>query len=139
MIKKYLAILMIAVATVTAFTGCKKYEEGPALSLLSKKSRLAGEWKLVKYLYNGAEQNLSGFTVNLTIEKGGSYTSSASFNNITSTETGTWEFNDDKTSVNFMSTNSSVADVHMILKLKSKELWTKQVSGSDTDEYHYEQ
>lgn len=139
MIKKYLAILMIAAVTAGSFTGCKKYEDGPALSLLSKKSRLAGDWTLVKWIYNGAEQNLSGFTVKYTIEKGGSYTATATFGNITSTETGTWEFNSDKTAVNFMSTNSSVADVHTILKLKNKEFWTKQVSGNDTDEYHYEQ
>lgn len=31
------------------FTSCKKYEEGPLLSLRTKNARLTGEWKLVSY------------------------------------------------------------------------------------------
>lgn len=38
-----------------AISGCKKYDEGPAISLRSKEKRLCQEWKLDKYLVNGED------------------------------------------------------------------------------------
>ena len=37
-----------AAITVLNFQSCKKYDDGPAFSLRSKKARLTGEWELVK-------------------------------------------------------------------------------------------
>jgi hypothetical protein len=38
-------IMLLFLATIL-FSSCKKYEEGPSFSLLSKKSRLKGVWEL---------------------------------------------------------------------------------------------
>jgi hypothetical protein len=42
----------IALAIIFAFaeTSCSKYEEGPLISLSSKKARLLGEWKVVEFM-----------------------------------------------------------------------------------------
>jgi hypothetical protein len=41
---------MFAVGTIIALSGCKKYEDGPGLSLSSKKSRVVANWKIKKWL-----------------------------------------------------------------------------------------
>ncbi|MBC7412368.1 MAG: hypothetical protein H7331_07930 [Bacteroidia bacterium] len=43
---KKLTLSVLALATVASITSCKKGEEDPTLSLTSRKSRFAGEWKL---------------------------------------------------------------------------------------------
>ena len=43
----YLTLLLLVVG------GCKKYDEGPAISLRSKESRLCREWKLDRIQLNG--------------------------------------------------------------------------------------
>ena len=41
-------LLAAAAITVLNFQSCSKYEDGPAFSLRTKKSRLVGDWELVK-------------------------------------------------------------------------------------------
>ncbi|HIA05317.1 MAG TPA: hypothetical protein EYN71_01140 [Flavobacteriales bacterium] len=43
--RNLLSVLSFFVITVLIFS-CKKYEEGPSFTLLTKKQRLAGEWNL---------------------------------------------------------------------------------------------
>ena len=43
--------LMFAVCTIIALSGCK-YEDGPGLSLRSKKARVAATWEFKKVRYN---------------------------------------------------------------------------------------
>ena len=38
-----------------AISGCKKYDEGPAISLRSKEARLCKEWKMDKLQLNGVD------------------------------------------------------------------------------------
>lgn len=47
--KKHIIFLLLGLIIIT---GCKKYEEGPALSLRSKEKRLCQEWNLDKFTYN---------------------------------------------------------------------------------------
>lgn len=47
--KNHIIYLLISVLILA---GCKKYEEGPALSLRSKEKRLCQEWNLDKFTYN---------------------------------------------------------------------------------------
>ena len=49
---KIVKLTALAVAGVLTFAACK-YEEGPKISLRSKRDRVANEWKIVKYEYNG--------------------------------------------------------------------------------------
>jgi hypothetical protein len=115
----------IAVAAVTisalAFTGCKKGEGDPFLSLSSRKARLAGEWKVTKgegtetntlgnitstttTTYDGSTQvettgssnNTDHYTLEYTFEKDGNFSSvytntDANPAQVTTTN-GTWNF-----------------------------------------------
>jgi len=49
--KKVLFFTVMFLAVFMLFNSCKKYEEGPLLSLRSKNARLTGEWVLKEYKY----------------------------------------------------------------------------------------
>ncbi len=43
---KSLAILLVALTIITVFNGCKRGEDDPFFSLLSRKARVTGDWKI---------------------------------------------------------------------------------------------
>ena len=44
-------VLLVGVLAIAiGFSGCKKYEDGPWFSLLTKKQRITGEWETKKLL-----------------------------------------------------------------------------------------
>lgn len=121
--KTTLKLFSIAALVVAAtFTGCKKGEGDPFLSLSSRKARLAGEWKMksgtttyktasvtVTATYDGANQNYSltmgggtpqtgsqAYTMNWKIEKDGTYESTTVEGSgaaaETTTQKGRWNF-----------------------------------------------
>jgi hypothetical protein len=148
--KKVFAIALTALFVGgVALTSCSKYEEGPKLTLLTKKMRLSGTWGVAAYLENGVDktsdyrQGTSAET--FTINKDGSFTSSVTNLLGTFTSEGTWEFINDKedvktttTKFNGVALTTPSLDTMHITKLKNKEMWTKEVDGSDTYEFHYE-
>lgn len=126
-LKSTLTIFLLSVVLVA----CGKYEEGPGFSLKSKKSRLAGKWKIESATFNGTDVTASytAFLPNYVMEfkKDGTYTAtSGSF-----TDNGTWEFSGDVNLTTQSSTSGSTASTTEILRLKNKELKTKDVDGSD--------
>jgi hypothetical protein len=52
--KKFNLILTVLFLTSIALTSCK-YEEGPGISLISKRDRLANEWSVVNYKINNED------------------------------------------------------------------------------------
>lgn len=51
---KKTAIILTIVATITIiFSSCKKYEEGPSISILTKTQRVTGTWKCTMENANG--------------------------------------------------------------------------------------
>jgi hypothetical protein len=148
--KKVFAIALTALFVGgVALTSCSKYEEGPKLTLLTKKMRLAGTWGVSKYLENGVDKT-SDYRVwtsaeSLTYEKDGTYSVSTTTIMGTGTFSGTWEFINDKedvktttTVINGVTLSTPSIDTIHITKLKNKEMWRKEVDGTDTYEYHYE-
>jgi hypothetical protein len=129
--------LAAVIAVSVILSSCGKYEEGPKISLASKKARISNTWKLDKYLYNGVDQPLGGYSLVIDIKKDGSYTSTSSFGGASFIDTGVWQFSSDKESLITTSTGSSTAETVQIIRLKSNEFWTRETVGSDTDEMHY--
>ncbi len=131
-------LLSIAVICGIAIASCKKYEEGPAMSLRSKKARIAGEWTIDKVYFNGTDVTSSfmpsGTTYKMTIDKGGSWNDATTNSSGTTTSKGTWEFVDKKENLKMVTEGSGDADgdTSIIVKLKNKELWFDQKSGSNT-------
>ena len=134
--KLLFALFVIAILSAT-FSSCKKYEDGPRISLATKKSRLCGSWKIQQYIFNGQDQTayvaffLGSFV--WSIEKNGNYTQSGN-----ASDAGTWVFGSGKDDAIFTSgTAGATPNTFHILRLKSKELWLKQTQANgDTEEFH---
>ena len=116
---------------ILSFTliSCGKYEEGPKLSLRSKKARVSGDWTLEQYLINGNDSTQAylswvGANFMMKIEKDGSYSVVTAFG----TATGTWELGEDKDDL--LLTVSGSTDSYRILKLKNKEMWLKHTDSN---------
>ncbi len=133
------AALMIGGLT---FSSCKKYEEGPSLTVLSKKARIAGIWEVEAYLVDGVDKtsDYRAFITGETLEfiKEGTYTSTTNTVLGNDTDAGTWELVNDKADLKTLSNDAgSTPDTMAIVKLKSKEMWVKSKSGTPVYELHY--
>ncbi|MBC7865320.1 MAG: hypothetical protein IAF38_20255 [Bacteroidia bacterium] len=123
--KKYSAFLLLLLVVFS----CKKYPEGPTLSLSSKKERMANSWVLIKAIESGVDKTGDYQTAfkdfNLVIDKEGTYSMSyVAFGIANYSETGSWFFNGNKEKVTFdPSSNGNDNSTDNILRLKQKELW----------------
>ena len=139
-IRVSLAAMILVALTLSS---CGKYDEGPAISLRSKKARIANTWMVEQYLDNGVDQtqafNSSFANYQMTMDKSGTYTLSGTILTIPFSDSGTWELVDDKMSLQTLSNQTgSTPDKATIIKLKEKELWTKYTdSNSHVIETHY--
>ncbi|MGB1039551.1 MAG: hypothetical protein ACPGVD_01610 [Flavobacteriales bacterium] len=122
-----LSTLLLAVALVFGASSCK-YEEGPALSLRTKKARVAGEWEIEKTISKDGKEDTDWDGWLVTFEKDGTGKSSATYTiggtTTTSSNTFKWEFTDSKEKIKTTDEDGEVAEV-TILKLKNKEMWVK--------------
>ncbi|MFI5202855.1 MAG: hypothetical protein ACHQF2_00040 [Flavobacteriales bacterium] len=119
-------------------SGCKKYEEGPSLSLRSKKSRIAGEWKINYATFNEVDftsdlQQSLGTDYVLHLEKDGTFHEKGSFEN-----KGTWKLGHEKAYLLMLSDIPGSEEKHLeILKLKNKEFWVRHTHDTHITEIHY--
>jgi hypothetical protein len=123
---KLFSFALLAVVFVLG-SSCGKYEEGPGFSLRTKKARVAGVWKLEKYVsWNGTVTEAEADD-NTTIEytKDGTLiiTSTASGNSLSIT--GKWEFTKNKeyikTTIEFFGQTN--VEENKIIRLTNKEFW----------------
>jgi hypothetical protein len=117
------------------FTSCYKYEEGPRVSLLSRKARFCNEWVLETYLDNGTDKTNAGETTTLTIENDGTYSISTVRNEMGQIQSefshGTWVFQDAKGQVVMTdSQEGSIPLTYDILELRNSNLQLrKKIAG----------
>src|SRR5690554_7735049 len=69
--KNNIKLLFSVLSLVFIFTACNKYEEGPKFSLLTKKARISGTWKLEKTIDADGTVQYHNDTERMTIEKDG--------------------------------------------------------------------
>jgi len=127
---KLLLALMLLSAIVFSTPSCGKYEEGPGMSLLTKKKRLSREWDAKEYVSASGVTTADTDSDYLTFEKDGTF-------KITSdgvTVSGTWEFTSDKEKIKTVVTilNQTSTNEITILRLTNKEFWTKDSDGEIT-------
>jgi hypothetical protein len=128
--KKTLRIILLLTGTLFLFNACKKYPEGPLLSLRTKKARIANVWRVEKYIVNEQDKTTDFNTLfpnyTLTIGKDDRYTITM-YNNDSTIEKGRWYFAGEKEVIKFLPDGNSIwsggAEVWQILKLKDKETW----------------
>ena len=126
--KTILKFSLLFALLFTIPTACNKYVDGPKISLLTKKSRLANSWKIQAVTVNEVDVTAlftagnSGYV--LEIDKNETYKITGAF-----TDSGTWSLGEDKDDIYFKSsTPPSAEQSNRILRLKSKELWLRQTA-----------
>ena len=124
--------LLFATALLLA-TSCNKYENGPGLSLRTKKARLANTWELTESIDGNTD--ISEYTkgITLTIDKDGNFSFGGKTPQGAQAEgEGTWEFSSDKTTLILTETGATIPDKWVITKLKNDELWLEKSQSSST-------
>lgn len=126
---KYLTILLSA-SVLMATTSCKKYEDGPGISFLSKKSRVANTWEIEKATNNGNDVTSEYDQYELKLTKNGDAELDAKyeFGNFTGEfETdGTWKFADDKETLILDFQDDDADKSYQILRLTKDEMWLRE-------------
>ncbi len=130
-------ILSIILLICASFTGCKKYEDGPAFSLRSKTARVANTWEIESYTINGADNTSTLKNINYTetYDKDGNY----SYNSSAVTGSGKWEFQSDKEQIKRSGVSGQSTETLFILRLKENEFWYYYLDGNDRHEFHLEE
>lgn len=133
---KKLVAFLAAIVLMVSVNSCKKYEDGPLLSLRSKTARIVNEWVIDKVMTNGVD-----VTANypddylLTINDDLTYTMLGN----AVTQEGTWAFDEKKESIIFTLTSSGMEYLYTIKRLKNKELTLVQDINSEVYTYYYVQ
>jgi len=131
---KKLAFYAFALTLIAAgISSCGKYEEGPGISLLTKKNRITNVWNLASRTTNGNTTSLSNTTWTVTINDDDSYNSKATVFGITVlNENGSWKFSNDKLQLLTIPSGSSNTDSWDIVRLTKDELKLRYISNNDT-------
>lgn len=149
--KQFTVFILGLCGSLILLEGCKKYPEGPAVSLRSKKERVANTWKIDAVISGGVDSTVffTGFFNDYTVSfsKSGNYTISYNqvrhFGLFAVRETGDWSFSSGKEDLRITPKQTSYGSVPspstlQILKLYEKELWLRSFEGNNlAREYHF--
>ena len=133
--KRITPFLVISIIGLIIISSCKKYEEGPILSLRTKAARVAGVWTYAKVTVSGVDvTNLyANEKVEFTKDGKAKWTYST-----TSSKYGEWKFNEDKSKLMTKYDNVSIWEEFEIIKLRNDQLWYNKIEGSSLKEYQLE-
>lgn len=128
-------LILAVVFCALSLVSCSKYEEGPAISLRSKKERVSNTWKIENAYRSGEDVTEDYDQYTLTMTKDGDarlvaiYTSGAfTFEYETN---GTWKFENSKEVLVLDFEDNDADNKYQILKLKEDELWLREQGGED--------
>lgn len=121
------AVAMMGTAALT-ITSCGKYEEGPSLSLRTKKARLTGEWDTKEYVDSDGTTTADNSDDYVTFDKDGTYT----YTSGSTSQSGQWDFSSDKEKlkVSYTFGSTTFTSESTILRLTNDELWIKDEDGN---------
>lgn len=143
-IKRTLGLILSMTLIIVLSQGCKKYEEGPSISLRSRAARVANTWKVVKYLKNGEDETEKKYSstgdkrnYTETFTKDGAY-SYIYYNDNGDAKSGAsnWGFQNKDYEINRSGVSGQSSDILTILKLNEKEFWYYYMDGGDKKEFH---
>ncbi len=124
-------------AVTLALGACKKYEEGPAVSLRTKKARVTGSWVVAKFIKNGEnipDLKTAGyvdFIMSFYRDKTGKFTYGKFVDNFE------WDFTDKKNAIKIRAIRKKKWTEYTILKLQNNEMWLRFEKEGQTRELHY--
>lgn len=127
-------LLAGGLATAIGISGCKKYEDGPMFSLLTKKQRLTGDWEATKLISDGDNMINQGAQVEMEFDGDGDFKLKSTFqytytdyygqtytNTYNNQVTGDWEFSNDKEEIE-LDYDEGGREEWEITRLTNKEL-----------------
>ncbi|MEO9531077.1 MAG: hypothetical protein ABJG68_06185 [Crocinitomicaceae bacterium] len=116
-------------------TSCNKYEDGPAISLRTKKERVANTWEIENAYRNGEEVTEDYEEYTLHMEKDGDAELAALYKwgdfSFEYETDGTWMFENDAKTLKLDYENDDADQDYQILRLAEKELWIREIGGED--------
>jgi len=128
-------ILTMGVLLTVAIVGCNKYEDGPGISLQSKKERVANTWKIEQALRDGEDvtSDYDEFTLRTTKDGDAELAALYSFGAFSfEYETmGTWQFETDKENISFDYQDDDADVTYQILRLEEDNMWLREKGGED--------
>lgn len=136
--KRITYILLIAVLGMVTVSSCRKYEEGPNVSLRTKKARVTNNWRVESVQVDGVEKSMDPYWAK---QKHYMYRDGKYIVTIIDPVTlearnlqGTWVLYDDDrkialTTKNFSGNIDSTTDYN-ILKLYNKQFWIRKTDNS---------
>ncbi|XOV67828.1 MAG: lipocalin family protein [Fluviicola sp.] len=114
---------------------CNKYEDGPAVSLRTKKERVANIWQIENAYRNGENVTEDYDEFTLLLRKDGDAELAALYSagdfTLEYETQGTWEFANDKENLSMDFENDDADRTYQILRLKEDELWLREIGGED--------
>lgn len=119
-----------------AFVGCTKYTDGPAFSLLSRKSRMVNHWELDKATANGEFWTPYYPLKEMELREDFTQTSTFRTLNVPNVMTGQWEFDNRKENLKLIFSND-FTQVFRIDRLKKDELRLTIFSNDTTYKLDY--
>lgn len=130
--KNSLIALSILTISILLTVSCKKYPDGPLLSLRTRSERLANTWKIDNYKINGNDYTSLIPSYTETFTKKGSYNYSWSVFE----GSGTWSFQNHDKEVKLNGNDDQSSRTLYILKLEERTLWYYYMDGNDKHEFH---
>jgi hypothetical protein len=130
--------------------GCKKYPEGPSLSLLTKKERVTNDWVIDKYFIDDTDYTEAYHNVfsksKLSIKRDCTYQKETVSEKSTTITKGKWDFgykhynlvfNEISITQNGSQKVANAEHQFEILKLKRVELWFRETTAGHRYTYYY--
>lgn len=127
----------LALAAVALLaTGCKKYEDGPGISLVPRTERVANTWVIERATADGDDVTSSYDQYVLSLTTDGAATLDAEYTvfgvDVSTETTGTWAFANDQEQL-VLDFEEDLADgTYIINRLTRTELWLRKV-GEDLE------
>lgn len=129
-------VLLLFVALMIVAEGCKKYDEGPAISFRGRSERVANTWKAEKVLENGVDKTSDYTSYTVTFTKDGGYTFAYTYGSWSLAGNGKWEFQNDEKEIKVNGVNNQSSETLYILRLKEKSFWYYTMDGNNRFEVH---
>ncbi|MEI6851676.1 MAG: hypothetical protein WCL06_02495 [Bacteroidota bacterium] len=127
-------LLLLLTFLILATFACKKYEDGPAISLRSRKARVVGRWITDKWMIDKLTYtSLSDTNKRIEFADDGSciFHESNPITHVITDLQGNWSFRENKEQLllEFSSATDITLNVQLwdILRLKNNEIWLERV------------
>eukprot|EP00389_Voromonas_pontica_P008456 GDKH01012828.1.p1 GENE.GDKH01012828.1~~GDKH01012828.1.p1 ORF type:complete len:156 (+),score=9.91 GDKH01012828.1:1-468(+) len=131
-IKRAVQFGLLGVLFTGAIVSCKKYEDGPDISLIPRKERVANTWIFAYAVEDGQNVSQNFDQYELYMNTDGDATLDANYQvfgvDTETTTNGTWTFQNDQENLRLDFEDDSQDGVYEIKRLTSDELWLKDVS-----------